>query len=408
MNTRQPSSCLSLSVARLGLALPLLFVAGNASAETVVIWLDDLDLSGMQQDFDKPHARLSVQGNALKVGGRAFARGIGCHATSRLTLDIQGKATRFQALVGVDDGRKTHPGSAGFIVSGDRKVLWQSGVMRSGQTAKPVDVDLSGLTRLELQVTDGGDGTDSDHADWLDARLSATAPLDHLLPPERRSADAWNRLSDVQTKRGVGVEVAAPGVWRVRLGQPEALTPRHFQEQPPTIDRIAGLATVSRSPIKLSGIGFRTNGRGCALELPLEPGEELYGLGMNLRVFRLNGGKKTVRVSDDQTKELGDSHAPVPFYVSTRGYGVYVDTARYASFYFGNLDAVGVAAGTTASGGGNKPAISTEDLYRQRDPSSMSRFGPGAATTRSGAVWSPTSPPGRVGSCSLTITTSHS
>ena len=372
MNTRQLSSRMCLAIARLGLVLSLLFVTGSTSAGTVVIWLDDLDLSGMKQDFDKPHARLSVQGNALKVGGRAFARGIGTHATSHLILDVQDKATRFQALVGVDDGRKTHPGSVEFVVSGDGKTLWQSGVMRSGQTAKPVDVDLNGVKSLELRVTDGGDGNDSDHADWLNARLTATAPLDHLLPPNRRSPDAWNRLSDVQTKRGIGVEVAAPGVWRVRLGQPETLTPRHFQEQPPRIDRIAGLASVSRSPIKLSGIGFKANGRGCALELPLEPGEQLYGLGMNLRVFRLMGGKKTVRVSDDQTKELGDSHAPVPFYVSTRGYGVYVDTARYASFYFGNLDAVGDAPGATETGGGNKPAISTEELYRQRAPSSKS------------------------------------
>jgi len=33
--------------------------------------------------------------------------------------------------------------------------------------------------------------------------------------------------------------------------------------------------------------------------------------------------------------DQGDSHAPVPFYLSTKGYGVYVDTARYASFYVG-------------------------------------------------------------------------
>ena len=33
--------------------------------------------------------------------------------------------------------------------------------------------------------------------------------------------------------------------------------------------------------------------------------------------------------------DTGDSHAPVPFYVTTRGYGVLVDTARYATFYGG-------------------------------------------------------------------------
>lgn len=136
------------------------------------------------------------------------------------------------------------------------------------------------------------------------------------------------------------MEEVAPGVWRIRLGNPEKFTPMCFQEQVPRLKEITALEPCKQVPIKASAIGFKTNGRGIALELPLEPGEQLYGLGMNLKVFQLMGGKKTIRVSDDQGTVLGDSHAPVPFYVSTRGYGVYVDTARYASFYFGNLDAV--------------------------------------------------------------------
>ena len=153
------------------------------------------------------------------------------------------------------------------------------------------------------------------------------------------SIDQWNRLSQEQISRGCRMEQAAPGVWRIRFGKPEELTPVHFQEHPPALKAMAALPSCTRLPIKAAAIGLRTSGRGTALELPLEAGEQLYGLGMNLKVFQLHG-KKTVRVSDDQTTTLGDSHAPVPFYVSTRGYGIYVDTARYASFYFGNLNAV--------------------------------------------------------------------
>ncbi len=34
--------------------------------------------------------------------------------------------------------------------------------------------------------------------------------------------------------------------------------------------------------------------------------------------------------------DTGDSHAPVPFYVTTEGIGILIDTARYATFYFGD------------------------------------------------------------------------
>lgn len=159
----------------------------------------------------------------------------------------------------------------------------------------------------------------------------------------------------------------APGVWRIRLGEPEKLTPIAFQEDPPRQASLAALPLCKDSPIELSAIEFRTTGRGCALKVPLVADEQLYGLGMNLKVFQLAGGKKTIRVSDDQGTVLGDSHAPVPFYVSTRGYGIYIDTARYASFYFGNLAGVQDTPIADASAIGQTIATSTEDLYRSRE-----------------------------------------
>jgi hypothetical protein len=44
-------------------------------------------------------------------------------------------------------------------------------VLTSADAARALDVDVSGVRRLTLRVTDGGDGVDSDHADWADARL---------------------------------------------------------------------------------------------------------------------------------------------------------------------------------------------------------------------------------------------
>jgi alpha-D-xyloside xylohydrolase len=363
MKARKPR----LDLLRWSLLATFFLVSSTALAGTSILWLDELDLNAMQQEFGKPQVRQSVAGKNLTVAGKVFARGIGTHAKSSLALDVRGKALRLEALVGVDDGPKTHSGSVEFVVLGDGKALWHSGIMKGGDPAKPVSVDASGVKSLELQVTDGGDGIDSDHADWLNARLVATAPLDHLYPPDRKSPEAWNRLSEEQVKRGYQMEAVAPGVWRLRFGQPEKLTPIRFQEHPPCLKQMATLPSCTQLPIKVSAIGFKTSGRGSALELPLEAGEQLYGLGMNLKVFQLLGGKKTVRVSDDQGTVLGDSHAPAPFYVSTRGYGIYVDTARYASFYFGNLDAVRDAPAAPKPATGEKVATSTEDLYRPRE-----------------------------------------
>jgi alpha-D-xyloside xylohydrolase len=62
----------------------------------------------------------------------------------------------------------------------------------------------------------------------------------------------------------------------------------------------------------------------------------VYGLGLQFQSFIQRGLKKKLRVNADPVVDSGDSHAPVPFYVTTRGYAVLIDTARYATVYAGN------------------------------------------------------------------------
>lgn len=345
-----------------------------AKAAPATIWLDEVDLSRMQQQVLRPRVNQSFSGETMSIGGRKFARGIGTHATSSLSLDLEGQGQELSARVGVDDGKKTHPGSVEFVVLGDGKELWHSGLMTGGQPAKTLAVDLAGVKLLELRVTDGGDGVDSDHADWADARILAREPLPHLYPG---GADAalptadWNRLSPDQLARHDELETVAPGVWRLRLGQPEKLTPLSFRAAQARTHELGALPACPRLPLKASSIGFKATGRSVVVELPLQTGERIYGLGMQLGLFDPLHGRRTIRVSDDPGTVLGDSHAPVPFYVSTRGYGVYVDSARYVSFYGGNLAPVRQAQvpekTVAAPGDGSSAETSTAELYRPRE-----------------------------------------
>jgi alpha-D-xyloside xylohydrolase len=57
---------------------------------------------------------------------------------------------------------------------------------------------------------------------------------------------------------------------------------------------------------------------------------------LQLLSFAHRQSKKVARVNADPRVDSGDSHAPVPFFVTTMGLGILVDTARYATFYFGD------------------------------------------------------------------------
>lgn len=127
-----------------------------------------------------------------------------------------------------------------------------------------------------------------------------------------------------------------PGIWRKRLGTPERLTPVMTRRYPPAQDALRQLPPLTISPMPLERIQGETSRRGYHARIPLEAGEMIYGLGLQFQSLLQRGRKKTLRVNADPTGDTGDSHAPVPFYVSNRGYGVLIDTARYVTLYCGN------------------------------------------------------------------------
>jgi alpha-galactosidase len=137
------------------------------------MWLDSLDLSPMTQDFGSPHAGRSVDGHLLTLQGVVYAHGIGTHANSQYSVDLKGAATRFESMVGVDDER-SGDGSVTFQVWVDGKKKAETAVMRGGDPAQLLSVDVTGARRLTLTVGDGGDGITNDHADWSGAVLVLT------------------------------------------------------------------------------------------------------------------------------------------------------------------------------------------------------------------------------------------
>jgi alpha-galactosidase len=157
----------------LGFSLAV-FATGTAAAATV--WLDDLNLAAATQGWGDPHKNQSVEGHALTVGGRTFERGFGTHAESILNLKLDGGAQKFSASVGVDDEVNKSPNSSvEFMVVGDGKELWNSGVMHAGDAAKDCEVALVGVKSLVLKVGDADDGIDHDHADWADAKFETVS-----------------------------------------------------------------------------------------------------------------------------------------------------------------------------------------------------------------------------------------
>src|ERR1700690_2889186 len=164
------------------LAVVLGLFARSVPAETVPF--ASLDLNRMTAGWSTAKADLGIMGRPLRIHGVMFPHGVGTHATSNFRVKVEGGAKRFTAHVGVDDTAGGQ-GSVEFIVLGDGRILWRSGILKGGDPASAVDVNLAGVSILELRVTDGGDGESNDHADWADAaiEMKSGAPGLVALPP---------------------------------------------------------------------------------------------------------------------------------------------------------------------------------------------------------------------------------
>lgn len=116
-------------------------------------------------------------------------------------------------------------------------------------------------------------------------------------------------------------------VSKVTLGTPEQLTHMTFHTPPYAAD--APLPALAES------IEFEITARGCTLRIPMAEDEEIFGFGLQLRSVAHRGTKKRIRVNADPLSDCGDTHAPVPFYISSRGYGLLLDSLRNVTFYCG-------------------------------------------------------------------------
>jgi hypothetical protein len=110
-------------------------------------------------------------GRTLSLRGATFTTGLGAHANSDISLYTGGHCTTFTAIVGVDD-ETAGKGSVTFTVLADGRQIAHTGTLTGTSAAQTITANITAARQIDLMVSDAGDGTGNDHADWADARLT--------------------------------------------------------------------------------------------------------------------------------------------------------------------------------------------------------------------------------------------
>ena len=110
-------------------------------------------------------------------------------------------------------------------------------------------------------------------------------------------------------------------------------------------------------PIARSDVRAERRDGKLVLTFPLGAAEQLYGLGLNFKAVQQRGVVKELHVDHFGGTDNGRTHAPVPFYVSSDGYGVLVDAARYITVYAGTAVRTRQQESTAREGPNHRPNV---------------------------------------------------
>ena len=116
-----------------------------------------------------------------------------------------------------------------------------------------------------------------------------------------------------------GWEKVAAGVWKAQIGDvDEELAYTSLAARGPRLEVLNGMTEVP-FPFGESEIEFlQTDDRMIQVRIPVDANESIYGFGL-----QLDGIKKSKKILDlnvdHWAKGGGRTHAPVPFYISSKG-----------------------------------------------------------------------------------------
>src|SRR5690554_2642310 len=125
-----------------------------------------------------------------------------------------------------------------------------------------------------------------------------------------------------------------PGVWKGIVGTPEAYSLLSVADVSPQSGALKKMPAADFPALGNEVVGAISDGK-TSLRIPLVKGEQLYGFGLNFQTVHQRGKILNLHVDHYGGKDNGRTHAPVPFYVSSQGYGVLINSARYLTVYAG-------------------------------------------------------------------------
>ena len=141
-------------------------------------------------------------------------------------------------------------------------------------------------------------------------------------------------LSQITIAQSISWTQVAAGVWKGIVGKPEAYDLLKAAGARPNKAALLEIGPAN-FPLSKRDISGKISDGKTYLSFPLDKTEQLFGFGLNFQTVYQRGKILHLHVDNFAGKDNGRTHAPTPFYVSSNGYGVFINAARYITVYAG-------------------------------------------------------------------------
>lgn len=141
-------------------------------------------------------------------------------------------------------------------------------------------------------------------------------------------------LSQITIAQSISWTEVAAGVWKGIVGKPEAYDLLKAAGAKPNKAALSEMGP-AEFPLSKQDISGKISDGKTYLSFPLNKTEQLFGFGLNFQTVYQRGKILQLHVDNFAGKDNGRTHAPTPFYVSSNGYGVFINAARYITVYAG-------------------------------------------------------------------------
>lgn len=124
------------------------------------------------------------------------------------------------------------------------------------------------------------------------------------------------------------------GIWKISVGKQEKVTLLSELDITPqwkAIEEIGGAPlAIDPKDVKTEVVDGKTY-----IRFPLDKDEKIFGLGLNFKTVEQRGRVMRLHVDHYGGSDNGRTHAPIPFFVSSKGYGALINSARYIDVWVG-------------------------------------------------------------------------